>query len=236
MLCLPALIFQLFVAQPGSGKVLERISVSWRPGAPAYELSIEADQKGEASLIRIAVSGRADFTYVNDSGSLPFIRIQDLTVWNRDVLKYETKVTSEYFYLSSVLRGTRRSPVLLVFGQGFEDEPDRLIIIGLDESDYPVLLFHAELNVDAFVDLDGDGAPEIVGHESFAEGLGKCTTTYDPYSVYRIVLGGKPAVVYDRALSKRYNIEHYVWVEPHFSSKWKVDHCGRGYKLVPMKQ
>ena len=134
MLTLPLLILQLVVGQQVSWFVRERIAVAWRSGSAPYELAIESSPRGDSSRIRIEVAGRPDFVFVNDTGALPFKEIKDLGAWNADVLKYRTTLTSKYFYFSAVLHGRHGTPILLVFGQGFEDEPDRLIVIGLDDT------------------------------------------------------------------------------------------------------
>jgi len=241
MLIISLVWLQVTSALTGGWETVERVSVPWVEGVGSYELSIEQhvgspDHRADSARVRIRVPGRPDFVFVNDTNPYPFRALDELTVLNKEVLRFPYRLRSRYAILTNALLGKRRPPVLLLVGDGGED-PDPLIIIALDKTGYPVTIFYAELAVTELRDLDGDGLPELVGNATYAEGLGKCTASYDPYSVFKIVRTATPRVSYDIALSKSYNEAHYVWAGPHFDPKWKVDHCTHGkYRLRPMNR
>ena len=118
---------------------------------------------------------------------------------------------------------------MAVFGWPDGSDPYGLTLVGFDSTGYPRLLFRQEFELVDVTDLDGDGAPELVGRPSIPQAYGKCSATYDPYAVYRLS-AGKPR--YDEALSRRYNEAHYVWAGAKASERIEVDQCSPGkYRL-----
>lgn len=131
------------------------------------------------------------------------------------------------------LRGAGGTAVFAVFGAGYASDPDELTLIGFDATGYPRLLFRKDFLLKGVTDLDGDGTPEIVGLPTLSEMVGKCSTSYDPYAVYRLAAG---TLRYDLALSRRYNEAHYVWAGPNASERIAVNQCRPGkYRAVPYK-
>jgi hypothetical protein len=120
--------------------------------------------------------------------------------------------------------------MLIVFGWGFGSDPGSLVILTLDPSGAPVTVFQSDaFELNALVDLDGDGVAEVVGKHSLSEVWGRCFETYDPYSVYRLAGSHVPRAVYDSALSRSYNIAHYFgWAGPKARGDIAVVRCAPG--------
>lgn len=132
---------------------------------------------------------------------------------------------SAHFFLTSAPSGGKESSVLLVFGYAYASDPYELIVIGLDATGYPALLYRGDMDVIALIDVDKDGRAELVGRPSLAESIGECHTTYDPFAVLRFGAAPGAKLRYDEALSRSYNLAHYVWAGPKMSEEIEVDMC-----------
>jgi hypothetical protein len=225
---------QLHAAGP-AWKVLDRAAIAWRAGATPYEVVLEepAEPTGDADLvyrIRVRVPGKRDFIVVDDRGLEAYVPVREaLRGGNRALIPRGLADSARMLLLP--LHGDGGTSVFAVFGAGEGSDPNELTLIGFDATGYPRLLLRKVFDLVDVTDLDGDGAPEIVGLPSLSQTYGKCSSTYDPYAVYRFS-AGKPQ--YDLALSRRYNEAHYVWAGAEASEKIEVSRCTPGkYRAVP---
>jgi hypothetical protein len=98
--------------------------------------------------------------------------------------------------------------------------------LSLDKSGYPIDVFaEDEFDLAALVDLDGDGVLEIVGKPSLSQCGGCDTCSYDPFAVYRLPKPPIRKATYNLALSRKYNLEHYVWAGTRMSEGIDVNTC-----------
>jgi len=224
---------QLHAAAP-TWKVIDHAAVAWRSGATPYEVLVE--EKAAASSdadtmqrVRVRVPGRKDFTVVDDRGPAPFVPVRDAAMGAPKAL-IPRSLPDSARVLVLPLHGAGGTTVFALFGWAYASDPGQLTLVGFDSTGYPRLLFREEFDLADVTDLDGDGTPEIVGKPSLSEHTGECTTTYDPFAVYRLSAG---KARYDLALSKKYNEAHYVWAGPKMSEKIEVKTCPPGkYRLI----
>jgi hypothetical protein len=216
---------QLHAAAP-TWKVIDHAAVAWRSGATPYEVLVEEPpDSGPNYRVRVRVPGRKDFT-VDDRG-LGFLAVRE-ALTSKALIPRTLADSARVLLLP--LNGAGGTTVFALFGQGDGSDPEQLTLVGFDSTGYPRLLFRDAFALTNVTDLDGDGTPEIVGKPSFSEHTGECTTTYDPFAVYRLSAG---KVRYDLALSKKYNEAHYAWAGPKMSEKIEVKVCPRGtYRVV----
>ncbi len=219
-------------------RVVEHTRVTWRLGAPPYELLLEEDDSADytslGGRILIKMAGRPVFVFTDTAGPNPFRTVaaalpQDLARRN--------PITSAHFYLAADLRSSRGMPLLLAFLGQYVDNAGPTLFLGLDATGYPLVIARADIDIRAITDLNGDGVPEVVARQSWSElvgGVDGCAlTTYNPLAVHR--LAGRPvsSLQEDSTLTRRYNQEHYVWAGPHPPEDIAVKECkGSKFSIV----
>ena len=228
--------FQLHVVSP-RWNAFDSASVAWRAGAPAYQILLEESVVPRDSdpdhRIRIRVPGRPDFTVVDDRGPGRYVPVRAALQF-ADRRLIPPKLTDSARVLVLPVLGRGRTTILAIFGYGYASNPDELTLVGFDSTGYPGVLFRQDFDLVALTDLDHDGVSELIGRASLSQGYGKCSSTYDPYSVYRFTT---TMLRYDRRLSRQYNEAHYVWAGPKTSETIEVQNCTPGkLKVVRHKQ
>ena len=225
---IPIMIALQLHAAASLWKHIDRASIAWRDGATPYEVLLEESVPPRDSdpdhRIRIRVPGRPDFVIVDDRGPGSYVAVREALKFS-DHRLIPSSLPDSARVLPLTLRGRGGAAVLAVFGWAYASDPEELTLVGFDSSGYPYKLFRGDFALQAVVDLDGDGTPEVVGRPTIPQGYGKCSATYDPYTVYRTA-GGK--LRYDLALSRRYNEAHYVWAGPQMSETIEVEECTPG--------
>ena len=217
-------------------KTIDSTTVSWRTGAAVYQLLLEdsvvPSDSDPSHRIRIRVPGRHDFTVVDDRGPGGFVPAREaLQFADRRLIPSQLPDSARVLVLP--VRGRRGTTVLALFGYAYASNPYELTLVGFDSTGYPRLLFRHDFDLQAVSDLNGDGAPEIIGRPSLPQGYGKCSATYVPFAVYRFAAD---RLQYNQILSRRYNQANYVWAGPRSSERIAVDECTPGkYRLVHPK-
>jgi hypothetical protein len=232
-----AFAFQTAAAVP-SWRVLERATVNWRANSAPYEILVEesiprSQNDDPDHRIRIRIEGRPDFAVVDDRGPGPFLTVKDGLKYSRRGTLRGRVSDSTHLFFTDHFGGKTSAATLLVFGYAYASDANELIVIGLDATGYPKLLFRGDMQVEAITDLDGDGRAELVGRRTIPQGFGKCRETYDPFTVMRFPAVPGRAPRYEEALSRAYNRAHYVWAGPSMSESIEVDACVPGkYRIV----
>lgn len=226
-----AILLQLGAAAQPTWRLMERTTVAWRPNSAPYEVLFEESVPASRDQdpdhrIRIRVPGRPDFTVVDDRGPGPFVAV-------REALRFADPHTvprdlPDSARLLSITLPTGGAPLMLAFGYAYASDPFQLIILGLDRTGYPKLLFREDFDLRAIADVDGDGRADLVGRATVPQGLGQCVATYDPFAVYRLGVRSDAMPNYDLALSRTYNLAHYVWAGPKTSEEIEVRGCPPG--------
>ena len=229
------LALQVHAATP-VWKAIDSTTVSWRTGAAVYQLLLEDSvvptDSDPSHRIRIRVPRRPDFTIVDHRGPGGFVAAREALSF-ADSRLIPSQLPDSARVLVLPVRGRRGTTVLALFGYAYASDPYQLILVGFDSTGYPRLLFRHDFDLQAVSDLDGDGAPEIIGRPSLAQSNGKCSATYVPFAVYRLAA---ERLQYNQILSRRYNQAHYVWAGPRSSERITVDECTPGkYRLVHPK-
>ena len=225
---LPMLILQLQAVQAPQWRPVHTARVHWQEGTALYTLAIEtpADTASvEEQRLRIRIPGRRDYVLRGDEGG--FVSSVQATL--NSSLVADNLARSPYFYLSPNLRGVRGTPMLVVFGWAFASDPGSIHIIALDSMGYPIEVFHdSTFLLTALVDLDADGRAEIIGKRTLSQCGGCDDCSYDPYSVYHLPNPPHHRARYDLALSRSYNLAHYVWAGPSPTESLEVNVCRPG--------
>jgi hypothetical protein len=223
--------------QPVAWRPIETTSVEWSQGRGPYTLIVEEleDESAEDSpRLRIGVpDGRS--LIITAPGGL--VTINDGLLLDQR-LAGDNLLRSTYLYLTTRLKGPRRSPMLVVFGQAYASDPGSLRVLSLDGSGYPLPVFTSNtFDLTALEDTDGDGNCEIVGKHCLSQSWGKCFTTYDPYSVYRLPVRRGAKAVFSPRLSKTYNLKHYYgWSGPRCREDIAVVLCERKPRIMSAKE
>jgi hypothetical protein len=214
-------------------RIIERASISWKPGASQYEITVEESvppTRDEESdhRIRVRVPGRPDFILLDSRGPGAFVPVREALARATRGTIPDTVSDSARIFLSAASSGGGGTPVLLAFGFGYASDPTQLAVIGLDATGYPALLFRGEMELAAITDLDRDGRAELVGRRVLSQSIDACRTSYAPFAVLRF--GSKPGAMlrYDETLSRSYNVAHYVWAGPAASDRIQVNTCSNG--------
>jgi hypothetical protein len=207
---------------------MERTTVAWQPNAAPYEVVFEESvptsrDQDPVHRIRIRMPGRPDFIVVDDRGPGPFVAVHEALRFADPHLVPRDFPDSARLLLVTLPTGG--APLLFAFGYAYASDPFHLIILGLDRTGYPRLLFHRDFDLEAVADVDGDGRADLVGRATVPQGLGQCAATYDPFAVYRLGLSSGSMPKYDLALSRTYNLAHYVWAGPKMSETIEVRGC-----------
>jgi hypothetical protein len=144
-------------------------------------------------------------------------------IFNKDFAKANLLKSK---YLALLPGGRGRPPFLFVLGRAYASDPGSVRVVGIRDGRATLVLGRDIFEPRAFVDLDGDGAFELVGNPSYAQNDGKCRQTYDPFAVYRLEKDGW--FRYSLALSKRFNEKHYYgWAGPKAREDVRVITCGK---------
>lgn len=203
-------------------KQVETLHFDWAgPGQTAtfiLELPVEHEDLGDFTRLRIQTPGHPEFVLTDEDGLVKFRKGNCPSL---DFCKRKNLVASDRLLLLPV---AGRRPVLFVFGWEYASSPGSLHAIALQKDGAPYELFaEKEFSLSDFVDLDGDGLPEIIGKRCFSQGWGNDLLTYDPYSVFRLPKSQTGNATYSLELSERYNVEHYYgWVGPNCSEEYAV--------------
>jgi len=203
--------------------------VRWQAASAPYSLEIEvpADPtSADSQRLRIRVPGRRDYLLSgNEDGFVAMSGPNGNGVINPSLVA-DNLAPSPYFYLTPKLRGAHGSPMLILFGSGFASDPGSIYIIALDSTGYPTQVFRdSTFLLTALVDLDRDGTAEVIGKPTLTQCGGCGTCSYDPYAVYRLPDSAHHRVRYDLALSRNYNLAHYVWAGPKSTESLDVNEC-----------
>jgi len=207
---------------PGSN---ESTAVVWRSGAPPYVLRLTSSTDSDSETgPRLSIRTPRGRTVVVSlpGGLVPINRgLADPAAASDNLIR------STYLYLTPRLRDAQGTPLLLAFGWAYASDPGGLVILALTPHGEPAEVFRSKaFELTNLVDLDGDGAAEIVGRHTLGEKWGRCFETYDPYSVYRLIRSPTPRAVYDTALSRAYNIAHYFgWAGPKAREDLTIVRC-----------
>lgn len=236
MLTTLILALQLHAAAP-TWKVFARTGVTWRPGAPPYELLMEESvaprDVDPVHRVRIRVPGRPDFTVIDARGAGEYVPVREALRFASPEL-IPPALSDSARVIALPVRGPRASTILAVFGWAYASDPYELTLIGFDSTGYPRQLFRHDFDLRAVADLDADGVPELIGLSGLSQASGTCSATYNPYAVYRVADSGD--LRYDLALSRQYNQAHYVWAGSQSSERIEVEHCATGkYRFAQPK-
>src|SRR5262245_2962190 len=165
--------FQIHAAMT-TWTVFDRTTVAWRTSAAPYELLLEASVVPRDSdpdhRIRIRVPGRADFTVVDDRGPGEYVPVREaLGFGDKKMIPRALPDSARVLVLP--IRGPGGTTIVALFGYPYASDPVETILVGFDSSGYPRLLFRKNFELRQIADLDGDGAPELIGLPTISEGL-----------------------------------------------------------------
>jgi len=206
-------------------KQVARSSFPWRDSRHLSTFILETPlnlERVEDLFTRLTIQtpGNPDFVLTDDDGLVNFRK--DTCRFRFSFCKRANLIASDYLLLLPSAMG---SPVLFVFGYGYASSPGSLHVIALSAGGKPYEIFsEREFDLYDFVDVDGDGLPEIVGKRCMSQGWGDDFLTYDPYSVFRLPqLHSEGPATYSLPLSRRYNLRHYYgWAGPDCSEDFTV--------------
>lgn len=229
------LLQQVGGSEQPSWRVLERTAVTWKAGAPPYEVLVEESSPsaphGEPNhRIRVRIPGRPDFTVVDDRGPGPFVAVREALQDAASETVPPELPDSARLLLTAAPTGVR-ALLLLAFGYAYASDPYQLVVIGLDSTGYPALLFRGDLDLAELTDLDGDGRAEFVGLPMLRQVMApppSCITTYVPLAVYRLRDSPGAPLEYSVELSRTYNQKYYVWAGPTAHTHLEVHGCTPG--------
>jgi len=176
----------------------------------------EVQEPGSFKRIRIQLSGQPEFTLENEDYWTRFgpgINEGDSS------FNHQNLANSQYVLFLPFSTSDRKRSLLFLAGLPAGNTPGRLQVLQVDEDGSPKVVFYQdEFDLEDFVDLNGDGYPEIVGKPCFEKKLENGLETYAPFQAYEVPrdLGGK--VILSMGMSGTYNRLHYYgWAGPYCS-------------------
>ncbi len=214
------------VGAAAAWKTVEEFDYALKPGqAPAHftlQLPEKYNHPWDFTRIRIQTPGLAEFVLENEDGWVAYNNQEEPSAVYAD-LGAKNLVKSEYVLVLADSRVAGEPPLVFLRSRSYASNPERLHVIGFKPSGEPVTLINRELSLEAFVDLDGDGRPEIIGLPCLSQEFGHDLLTYDPYHVYKISQPITGPIAISTELSKAYNVRHhYGWAGAECSEKLAV--------------
>lgn len=207
-------------------KTVEEFDYAWRPGQASAHFKLELpegyDDPGDFTRIHIQVKGQPEFVLDNQDGWIAYnSQEQPSDVYAK--LAKQNLAQSKYVLVLPDSPSASEPPLLFLRSWVYASDAERLHVIGFKPSGGPITLLNTELDLEAVVDLDSDGHPEIVGMPCMSQESGPGILTYDPHHVYKVPHPITEPAKLSVELSKAYNLKHYYgWAGPDCSEKLVV--------------
>jgi hypothetical protein len=207
-------------ASPGETKwkTIEELAFTWMPGQQPVRFKLEIPEgykdAGDFTRIRISVAGQREFVADNPDGWIEYdSKEQPSEVYAQ--LKERNLVQSKYVLILASSARKDEAPLIFLRSWAYASDAERLHVIGFQPSGQPITLLNAELNLEKFEDLDGDGSAEIIGRPCMSEETAPGFLTYNPYQIYKVPHRTIGPAVLSNHLSREYNLKHYYgWAGP----------------------
>lgn len=170
----------------------------------------------EAERIRIHIPGQKDYIHDEKAG---YGNIKDANLDKKiNRLLIRDKFKSNRMALLPFDDKNKKTPLLVIFGPSYGCCLSGITIISIENS-IPHTIFGADqfFFVD-YVDLDNDGIPELIGKMSLTEEFGNHYETYNPFYVYSLNEPRTKKAMWNKPLSKAYNLKHYFGWYPDFAA------------------
>ncbi len=165
-------------------------------------------------------------TATGASGKSLRIDLQDGFATTKDALNQgdlSPAGPSAYVFSDARLKDRAGHPILIVFGVAEASDPGAMRVVGETANGDPRLLLVEDTFALTGVERVG-GESRLIGLRSLSQLAGRCVSSYDPFSIF--TLGADGRFHYSLALSKAYNLNHYIWAGPKSTEAISVD--GRG--------
>jgi hypothetical protein len=207
------------VQKPRSWPTVETANGMWNGRGPVrfvLQIPTDHDAGGEFTRVRIRVPGEREFVVTDEDGLIAFTGKYEL-IPKQLQRQSLGRMKSERLLM---LPMDGENALLFLIGYGYASSPGSLHVIELGPTGPPKeILYKKELGLEDVVDLDGDGRKELVAYPCLSQSYGAYLLTYDPMQVFKLD-GGRlqPSL----ALSKEYNLKHYVWAGPECSEEFGV--------------
>lgn len=124
---------------------------------------------------------------------------------------------------------------LLLFGYPYGCCYPRFSLISF-KGDSLYLAYDKEFNIETISDLKEDGILDIIGRESFYEVYGEVDSLHadiGSYAPYKIISLKEEGPQLNKALSKSYNQEHYVYLGLEPDSNMPIAYPKKGFDFKP---
>jgi hypothetical protein len=209
---------------------IETVRYVWLENGVPYSVIVEEAPAEDSPRLRIAREGQPDFILALRGG---LVKLKESFLGNADLLALNA-LNSAYLFLPRNLKSAEGTPLLIVTGWAYGSDPGSFRALSLHIDGAPYEVFSSDtFDLTDLVDLDADGLTEIIGKHTLSQQWGRCFTTYDPFSVYRLASSSTGKATLALHLSKTYNLSHYYgWVGPNSSEDWAVVLCAPGKPII----
>jgi len=226
---LTAIVFSLLITAfgcrfGGSGGVLqsgwsqvETFQFDWNGDGVLDTFYLEnpsdVQEPGSFKRIRIDLSGQPEFTLENEDF---WIRFGSGVNEGSGSFAQQNMASSQYVLFLPLSNGDQKRSLLFLTGIPAGNTPGRLQVLQIDDDGSPRVIFYRdEFDLEDYVDLNGDGYPEMVGKSCFEKRTDDGLETYAPFQAFEVPrdIGGK--VILSMGMSATYNRLHYYgWAGP----------------------
>lgn len=207
--------------QPG-WKIVETFQFDWnddgQPDTFILENPSDVQEPGSFKRLRVKLSGQPDFTLESDDNWVPYGNgLND----GSGSFGQKNLVNSQYALLLPMSTSNNKRALLFLMSLGVGSTPGKLQVLQIDDDGSPKVVFYKdEFDLVDFVDLDGDGYPEIVGKPCFEQMREDGFETYAPFQAYKTPRDGAPRATISVGMSGTYNRLHYYgWAGPDCSEE-----------------
>lgn len=208
---------------------VETVTYDWnhdhKPFTLVLELPKNWDAGGDYSRLRILTPNGKYFTFTDTEGLTTLSQAlgSNWAAPHLAALLGNNPVPSHYLLFLPMDSHSEKPFLLLLFGWPYGSSPGSLHAISLEKGVPREILHREEFQVRDYLDLNGDGNPEIVGWPCLSQAYGAGLTTYDPFWVFTLPRDGLGLAHISIPLSKKYNLEHYYgWAGSKCSEKLAV--------------
>jgi hypothetical protein len=201
-------------------KTFDRLSYDWRGDSVPYEfvlrLPMDYDSGGEFTQIEISRGGQVLLTVTDEDGISKYLEGLEYSSNNLKKLAGRNLLHSKHLLMLPDVTGRSRYPILFLFGPGYASSPPSFHVISLGDDGIPKeILRLRNFSIFELADLNNDSVPEIIGKKCFSQSFSEGFLTYDPYSVYRFGDKAISSMIFDLALTRKYNeTNYYGWAGP----------------------